>query len=288
MPLVDIHQHLWPQSFIAALEGRTVPPFLRGSTVILGEGAFELDLREHELGRRLEALDREGTELAVVSLQPTVGLAAAAVSAAERESLVAIWEEGIGEMIDAAGGRLAALSAGCTLDGFVGAAVGSAELADLDALAPLLDAVARSGGFLFVHPSGGPVENRPPWWSAIAVYPAQMQAAYLAWLAHGQERWPTLPVVFAILAGGAPFQLERLATRGVDVRSTLHENLFLDTSSYGRRALELCIETFGVAQIVYGSDIPVADSEPTLRAVLGFGESVAHMIRDANPNRLLQ
>ena len=93
--------------------------------------------------------------------------------------------------------------------------------------------------------------------------------------------------MFAILAGGAPFQLERLATRGVDVRSTLHDNVFLDTSSYGRRALELCIETFGVDQLVYGSDIPVADPAPTLRAVLGFGDSVAHMIRDANPTRLL-
>ncbi|MGZ4396118.1 MAG: amidohydrolase family protein, partial [Gaiellaceae bacterium] len=196
-------------------------------------------------------------------------------------------EDGARELVAAAGGRLAALSAGGSLDGFVGAAVGSDALADLDSLAPLLDELGRRGAFLFVHPSGGPVEGRPPWWSAVAVYPAQMQAAYMNWLAGGQERWESLPVVFAILAGGAPFQLERLATRGVDVRSTLHENVYLDTASYGRRALELCIETFGVAQLVYGSDIPVADPAPTLRAVLGFGESVAHMIRELNPMRLL-
>ena len=74
-----------------------------------------------------------------------------------------------------------------------------------------------------------------------------------------QERWPDVTVVFAILAGGGPVQLERLASRGVDVRSTLHRNVFFDTASYGRRALELCIETFGVEQLVFGSDAPVVD-----------------------------
>jgi hypothetical protein len=285
VPVVDLHQHLWPEAFISALAGRATVPYLRGSTVQLSEGGFELDLREHELERRLAALDRDGTELAVVSLQTTVGLDG--LPPDERARLVEIWEEGIRELVAASGGRLAALSAGGSREGFVGAAVGSDRLADLDGLAPLLDAIDRQGGFLFVHPSGGPIDAHPPWWSAVAVYPAQMQAAYLSWLAHGQARWPSLSVVFAILAGGAPFQLERLATRGVDVRSTLHSNVFLDTASYGRRALELCIETFGVAQLVYGSDIPVADPAPTLRAVLGFGESVAHMIRDLNPARLL-
>ena len=285
MTVVDLHQHLWPEAFVSALSARTEPPFLRGSTVVLGEGEFDLDLREHELGRRLAALDRDGTELAVVSLQTTIGLDR--LPPGERAELVEIWEEGTLELVASADGRLAGLSAGGSLDGFVGAAVGSDSLANLDALAPLLDELARRGAFLFVHPSGGPVEGRPPWWSAAAVYPAQMQAAYMNWLAGGQERWESLPVVFAILAGGAPFQLERLATRGVDVRSTLHDNVYLDTASYGRRAIELCIETFGVAQLVYGSDIPVADAAPTLRAVLGFGESVAHMIRDVNPTRLL-
>jgi 6-methylsalicylate decarboxylase len=285
VPVVDLHQHLWPEGFVSALAGRASAPRLRGSTLLLAEGEFEVDLREHGLERRLAVLDRDGTELAVVSLQTTLGLDL--LPAEERERLVAAWEDGTRELVAAAGGRLAALSAGGSVDGFVGAAVGSDRLADLDALAPLLDAIGRQGGFLFVHPSGGPIDAHPPWWSAIAVYPAQMQAAYLSWLAHGQARWPSLPVVFAILAGGAPFQLERLATRGVDVRSTLHGNVYLDTASYGRRALELCIETFGVAQLVYGSDIPVADPAPTLRAVLGFGESVAHMIRDLNPARLL-
>jgi hypothetical protein len=114
-----------------------------------------------------------------------------------------------------------------------------------------------------------------------------MQAAYLAWLAGGRERWPTLRVVFAILAGGAPFQLERLAQRGMDVRSALDPGVYFDTATYGRRAIELCVETFGVGQLAYGSDTPVVDSRFTLQAVRGFGDAVAQMVQVETPRALL-
>jgi hypothetical protein len=114
-----------------------------------------------------------------------------------------------------------------------------------------------------------------------------MQAAYLAWLAGGRARWPTLRIVFAILAGGAPFQLERLSQRGVDVRSALDPGVFFDTATYGRRAIELCVETYGVGQLVYGSDTPVVDSEFTLQAVRGFGDAVTRMIQVETPRVLL-
>ena len=66
-----------------------------------------------------------------------------------------------------------------------------------------------------------------------------------------------------------------------------YPNLFFDTSSYGRRALEVCVETFGVEQLVHGSDAPVIDPLPTLRAIRGFGESVERLVTWDNPNRLL-
>src|SRR5206468_9950195 len=123
---------------------------------------------------------------------------------------------------------------------------------------------------------GQPGAAAPPrgaraWWSAVVGYTAQMQAAYAAWLAAGIERWPRLPVVFAILAGGGPFQLERLGSRGGDARAASHAAIYLDTASYGRHALRLCIATLGVAQLVYGSDVPVIDSHATLEAVRLLG-----------------
>jgi hypothetical protein len=114
-----------------------------------------------------------------------------------------------------------------------------------------------------------------------------MQAAYLSWLASGRERWPSLRIVFAMLAGGAAFHLERLAHRGVDVRSSLEPNVYLDVATYGRRAIELCIETFGVSQLVYGSDRPVVDAQRTLAAVRGFGDAVTRLLQIETPEVLL-
>lgn len=287
MAFVDVHQHLLPPSFQEALRRRSAPPRIEGSTLHVGEGAFPFDPAEHDVEARLAALDRAGVDVAVVSLQPTYGHESLAPS--ERAELVAAWEDGIAEIVSAAGGRIAALAAGGPVrPGFVGTCVGSDALGTLEDLAPVLASLRASGGFLFVHPSGGPVApGSPPWWGALTLYTAQMQAAYLRWLSNGQERWPDVPVVFAILAGGAPFQLERLASRGLHVRSTLHGNVHFDSASYGRRALELCIETFGVGQIVYGSDLPVVDPAPTLRAIRGFGEAVERLITCDNPTRLL-
>jgi predicted TIM-barrel fold metal-dependent hydrolase len=147
-----------------------------------------------------------------------------------------------------------------------------------------------AGQMLFVHP--GPPQGQAPagapaWWAPGVDYTAQMQAAYAAWLFRDADRFPQLRVLFAILAGGAPVQLERLQSRGVDPSAALRPNVYFDTASYGRRALELCLAALGPDQLVYGSDLPVIDPGPTRAAVLGFGEDVAGLVCDENPARLL-
>jgi 6-methylsalicylate decarboxylase len=282
----DVHQHLWPAAFSEALRQRSEPPSLDGDVLHVSEGASGVDLHDHELGTRLALLDVHEIESAVVSLQPTLGLEA--LEPAERDRLVGIWEDGILELAALAPGRIVPLAVGRPRPGFAGVSVGADTLDDLDALAPTLDAL-RGTGFLFVHPvAGNPPAAAPPWWPAVVDYTSQMQRAYFAWLSGAQERWPEVRVVFAILAGGAPIQLERLSSRGVDVRSSLHRNVFFDTASYGRRALELCIETFGVEQLVFGTDAPVVDPTPAIRAVDAFGESVSRLIRQDNLLGLLQ
>ncbi len=285
-PSVDVHQHLVPPSFVAALRNRTTPPRLAGHTLELVEGSFRFDEAENDPEHRVALLDRLGIDVAVVSLQPTYGLED--LPEDERGELVAVWEEGIAEVVSGSEGRFVALASSTQRPGFAGVCVGARALAELDTLEPVMASLDAGGGFLFVHPSGGRAPGGPAgWWPAVTLYTAQMQEAYLHWLFDGRRRWPEARVVFAILAGGAPFQLERLASRGVDVRSVLDRNLFFDTASYGRRALELCIETFGVSQLVHGSDLPVVDPEPTLRAMRGFGESVEQLLRGDNARALL-
>jgi hypothetical protein len=287
VPTVDVHQHLWPEVFISALAARMERPRLRGSRLELRDGDFEIDLGEHDLVRRLAALDVDGTDVAIVSLQPSCGIDR--LPPDEARALGDCWESGIVELASGAGGRLVPLGVGRSPDGFAGATVPARALRDMEALAPLLGALQADGGFLFVHPgSVEPDAHAPSWWAAVNDYTAQMQAAYLSWLADGQSRWPSVRVLFAFLAGGGPFQLERLASRGIEVRSALHPNVFFETSSYGRRAIELCIETFGVQQVVFGTDRPVVDPAATVHAVRSFGESVEHIVRDEVPAGLLE
>lgn len=283
MPTFDVHQHFWPEQLVTALARRNLPPRLRGSVLELdGEGLFEIDLAEHRLDRRLELLDRDGTEIAVLSLQPTLGIEA--LPGEERAPLLDAWHEGARELVRAASGRLRAFAAGECLDGFVGACVPASAVvlggAEFEAL---LARHVECGQVLFVHPGPArPPEGAPPWWAAVVDYTAQMQAAYAASLAQRAAGGSRPDTVFAVLAGGAPIQLERLASRGVGDRFALDSSVYLDVASYGRRALELCLSTFGVRQLVYGSDLPVVDPRPTLRAVRALGDAVADVVHAEN------
>ena len=260
---------------------------LDGSVLSTTEGRFEIDLAQHEPERRLAALDHDGIDVALVSLQTSLGLER--LADAERAELEDAWAAGIREVVEGSTGRLLAFSPSAVRPGFAGVSVGSTVLADLDRAAPLLDAAEAASLPVFVHPDAGRTADPslPQWWDWVTGYPARMQEAYLVWLAFGRERWPDLRVLFAMLAGGGPFQLERLARRGVDVRSALDPNTFFDVSTHGRRAIELCIETFGVGQLAYGSDTPVVDPGPTLDAVRGFGDAVTHVLQSDTPSRLL-
>jgi len=283
----DVHQHLWPEGFVTALRARDAPPFIDGDAITTQEGRFAIDLAPHDVAERLRMLDRDEIDVAALSLQTSLGLEA--LTAEERDPLEAAWVEGVRELVSTSGGRLLAFSPSVVREGFAGVSLGSSVLANPDAASSVLDAAEASGTVVFVHPDAGRASGaaRPPWWDWVTGYPARMQEAYLAWLAFGRERWPSLRVLFAMLAGGGPFQLERLARRGVDVRSALDPNTFFEVSTHGRRAIELCVQTFGVAQLAYGSDTPVVDSQATLAAVRGFGDAVTHVLQSDTPTRLL-
>ncbi|MGH3137765.1 MAG: amidohydrolase family protein [Gaiellaceae bacterium] len=283
----DLHQHLWPERFVTALRSRTTPPLLAGDELVTHEGRFPVELAAHEPATRIRALDRDGIDIAVLSLQTSLGIEA--LGAEEGDELQEIWADEMLEVVAASGGRFLALAPGRPRTGFAGICVGASALLDLERARPLLDAAVASECLVFVHPEGTspPVASQPDWWKWAVDYPNQMQAAYLSWLHSGRNRWPALRIVFAILAGGAPFQLERLTHRGVDVRSSLDPNTYFDVATYGRRAMELLIETFGVHRLVYGSDSPVVDPRPTLDAVRGFGDSVAYVLQTETPTALL-
>ena len=107
-----------------------------------------------------------------------------------------------------------------------------------------------------------PAAAPPHWWPALTDYVAQMQAAWFAFLHAGRPAHPRLRVLFAMLAGGAPLQLERYAARRGVPAPDPDPLTFYDTSSYGPRMIAALAAEVGAGQLVYGSDRPVVDPHP--------------------------
>lgn len=287
---VDVHQHLWTPAFVDALRRRGTPPRLDGWTLHLaGEPAYRVLPGDHDLARRL-ALN-EGLELALVSLSSPLGIEslpaedAWPIIDAYHEDALALpapfgaWAATCLDEIDPA--RLAK-----TLDqGFAGLqlpATATGSGADLARVAPLLDVLTERDLPLFVHPGPAAEPAGPGWWPAVVPYVQQMHAAWFAFTAFGRPRHPGLRVCFALLAGLAPLHSERLINRGGGSRGRVDPETFLETSSYGPRAIDAIIRELGVDVVVNGSDQPYATApDPAL------GDAARHAVAVVNPGRLL-
>jgi hypothetical protein len=275
---VDFHQHVWTDEFRRALEERTEPPLLRGGRLVLPEGgAFEVLADAYTPEARLDELDAAGIDVAIVSLAP---------STEPTLELAEIWNDSAAGLAAESNGRLIPLAYRETAAGFAGAIVAAPQLRDLDALAELLDRLETSSQILFVHPGPAPA-GKSSWWAAGVAYTAQMQEAYAAWIVDGGRRWPALQVVFALLGGGAAFQVERLVRRGLDAQAPFPANLWFETSSYGERALELSFRTFGAGRLLFGSDAPIDSIAIAREALARLGASLENELVEVNPSSLL-
>jgi hypothetical protein len=112
-------------------------------------------------------------------------------------------------------------------------------------------------------------------------YVQQMHAAWFAFRAYGRHRHPELHVCFAMLAGLAPLHGERFAARAGE-RTVVDERVFLETSSYGTRAVDATIRVLGIDALVNGSDRPYADPPE-----LELGAAALQALRSTNASRLL-
>jgi 6-methylsalicylate decarboxylase len=293
-PVVDIHQHLWPESLVDALRARTEPPRLRGWTLELaGEPDYAVDPRDHDGDERAAQGRADGLDLALVSLSSPLGIES--MARAEAGELLDAYHDGALALPEPFG----AWAAACLTDvdpdalakelerGFVGLQLPATALLDragYENAGPLLEVLEDAGLPLMVHP--GPVgdaaaRRQPPWWPAMVSYVQQMHAAWFAFRVHGRPRHPRLRVCFAILAGLAPLHGERFASRAGD-RGVVDPDVFLDVSSYGTRAVDATVRVVGIDALVNGSDRPY--TEPVS---LDLSPAALHAIRSANAMRLL-
>jgi hypothetical protein len=279
---IDIHQHLWTEPLVQALTERRELPFVRrehGLTVLFlaGERPYVIDLPNDAPTRRAALVELDGLDRALLCISSPLG-----IESLPREQslpLIDAYHDGVLSLDGPFGawGAIAldqpdpddvdrVISRGC-----VGLSLPAGALSSADALSRLRPVLARLellGAPLFVHPGPGADEPQdlgeaslgdPLWWPALTRYVANMQAAWLAFLAAGRLQHPNLRVVFSMLAGLAPLHAERLASRGGPTPHVPDPLVFYDTSSYGPTAVRTLAELVGAQQLLYGSDRPIVE-----------------------------
>jgi hypothetical protein len=291
---IDVHQHLWTEPLVAALQARQELPFVRlehGLTVLFlaGERPYVIERSSETPARRAALVDRDGLDRALVCLSSPLGIES--LPREQALGLIDAYHEGalaLGEPFGAWGAIALdradpqdvdrALQRGC-----VGISLPAGALASVDGLSrlrPLLRRLERAAAPLMVHPGPGPSAVRrrfaatgepslsdPLWWSALTRYVSDMHAAWLAFVSAGRAEHPRLRVVFTMLAGLAPLHAERLSSRGGPSALGVDPLIFYETSSYGPEAVRRIAEIVGPGQLLYGSDRPVVD--PAEHGILG-------------------
>jgi 6-methylsalicylate decarboxylase len=299
MHRVDVHQHLLGAPLIEELARRRRPPKLvrapgDGWTLRLaGEPDSALPAAAVDAHARRADLERDGIDRALVALSGALGIEA--LPAEESAPLLDAHQRGV-EALPARFGAWGAVQLEqpdpAELDrllvrGVAGLSLPATALATpaaLERVGPLLALLERRDAPLFVHPGPAAAQRAlPSWWPALTDYVAQSHAAWLTFLHAGRRAHPRLRVLFAMLAGGAPLQLERLAARGGPAAAVRDPLIFYDTSSYGPRAIGAMMAVVGAEQLVHGSDRPVVEPHvPPGDTALG------HALLRVNPDRLLR
>src|SRR5579859_2341073 len=282
---------------IEELRRRSRPPRLDGWTLLTSnEPPFEVNPADHDPAGRARQAIGDGTGLAVIGLSSPLGIEY--LGPDDAEPLLDAYHDGIAALgAPFAGWAAASLSridapalAGQLDRGFIGLQLPATAVGDESGYlrcGPLLDVLAERDLPLFIHP--GPAAEvpggGPSWWAPLVPYIQQMHAAWFAFRAYGRPAYPRLRVCFTALAGLGPLHGERLAARGgadAPPRGAIDPGAYVETSSYGSRAIDSVVRVLGVDMLVFGSDRPYArPADP------GLGEAAAHAIRATNPAQLL-
>jgi hypothetical protein len=307
MHATDVHQHLWPEGFVAALSRRRAAPAVRrdGSGWIVrvpGEPDSPFGPATHDPAGRAASLHASGLDRALLCMSTPLGVEA--LPEDESRPLLAAWHDGVFAAgapfgvwgaLPVHGARPADVDV--LLDrGATGISLPAAALAgpgQVEAAGPLLARLEQRDAPLLVHPgpvaapasASAPTGGDAAWWPALTTYVTDLHVAWHAFAGFGRPAHPALRVCFAMLAGLAPLHVERLALRGGAWAgdAAIDPNLFYDTSSYGPRAIAAMAGVVGLDQLVTGSDRPVVD--PPLRHPLGPRAAVA--TATTNVHRLL-
>jgi predicted TIM-barrel fold metal-dependent hydrolase len=291
--VIDVHQHLWPKQFVEELRRRTRLPHLRGWTLMTaGEPPYSVRSADHDVAGRQQLLEKDGVDLAVLSLSSPLGIEY--LDPGDAHPLLNAWHDGVRDQDVSFAGWASVTIDNYDLDDlrqllgsrFVGLQLPACAVGDphsVERRADLLALCEEVGKPVLIHP--GPVAagaEVPAWWAPAVSYVGQLNAAWWSWQAVGRSLFPNLRICFAAGAGLAPIHHERVRARGGPSHPA-DAGVFIEVSSYGPRAIDALARAVGIDALVLGSDRPYA-APP--QHTLGLAADRALTVR--NPKRLIE
>jgi predicted TIM-barrel fold metal-dependent hydrolase len=319
---VDLHAHWIPPEVAHALRRRRAAPRIEDSA----DGELFVSWQGRRPFRPLGDLDdrrvfmrRHGVAMQVLSLAGLFGIdclpveesvplvtafndAAAAACRADPGQFVALAALPLADIVAASRELERAHALG--LRGAILPADGFASLAAAERFKPLFAVANRLGSHFFVHP--GPLAAQPErtvagvqadhaWQRRIVLETQARLSEVIVTLNLSDYLSPYggVTVQVANLGGTVPFLVERMdevsRSGGGDLPSTRMRRCYVDTASFGPRAIELAVACFGADRVVFGTDCPIFDTDRALGALAEarFDDRSRELILAGNARRLL-
>jgi aminocarboxymuconate-semialdehyde decarboxylase len=291
--MVDIHSHFLPRTWpdLAARFGTPGWPWMQHTgpgtaMLMLGEQEFRpLTAACWDPAVRLEAMDRDGVEVQIMSATPI--LFCYQRPAAQALECARIFNDAALEMCAAAPRRLKTLCqvplqdtelacrelSRAMADGHIGVQignhVGARDLND-EGIITFLQHCAAEGAAVFVHPWDMMAQERMPRYQLpwLVAMPAETQLSILWLILSGAfERLPrSLKLCFAHGGGSLPYLLGRVdnAWRNRDIvredcprlPSSYLDRFYVDAAVFSADALAFLVKTMGQDRVMLGSDYP--------------------------------
>jgi aminocarboxymuconate-semialdehyde decarboxylase len=305
MPVIDIHNHFFPQSWPDLAERFGTPDWPRiqhngpGQAVILcGDRHFrDIDSACWDPDVRLEHMDRDGVDMQVISATPVLFAyhrpAQQALDCARlfNDAALELCSRGKGRLkslcqvplqdIDAACGELTRAMRAGHLGVEIGNHVGLKNLDDSGILT-FLEHCANENAPVLVHPWDMLAPERMPQYMTpwTVAMPAETQLSIVTLILSGAfDRLPAgLRICFVHGGGSFPYLLGRLenawqhqpVARGKCQHPPSHylNRFYVDSAIFNPRAFQFLVDVMGPERVMLGSDYPFPLGEEHVGALV--------------------
>ena len=300
---IDCHAHWIPPRLAELLRERSEVPRIESTEgherLVAFHGGRAFDRALGDIGYRLGLMKQHGVSMQVLSLPGLFGIDCLPVH--ESQSLVAAFNDEAADICRREPGSFLAVAAlplrdlehtcrelerahGLGLRGAILPASGFTSLASARRFEYVFALGNRLGSHFFIHP--GPLAPVPPsnlradredhaWQRRIVLQTQADLSSVMVTLnlTSFLDPYPDVTVQVANLGGTLPFLLERMdevhraEVREGQLPSERMRRCYVDAASFGPRAIELAVASYGADRVLLGTDCPIFDTGRTLLAL---------------------